>query len=425
MRSVWDRERPSFGFVSTRLAGTDGVSLEAKKWAELLRRKGCDVYFMAGKLDTPARQSHLAETAFFDHPEIREVHAAIFGENRRDRTVSVRVQELKEGLKSELEQFHRRFQFDILIVENALAIPVNIPLGLAISEFVFESRIPTIAHHHDFFWERQRFNRQAAMDYLRQAFPPVHPSIWHVVINSIAGHELARRTGVRWTLIPNVLDFKDVPRAIDDYTRDFRSEIGLDEDSLFILQPTRIVSRKGIEISIELVRRLERPDASLVIPHEAGDEGLAYLERIEQYAAFLGVDLKLIADRVCEQRGFNERGQKTYTLWDVYPHADLVTYPSTYEGYGNAFVEAVYFRRPVVVNRYSIFEVDIEPKGFEVIAFDGFLTDDTIVEVKNLLTDKTRLDAMAEKNYMLGWRYLSFEMLQEKLESILVEILGS
>jgi len=79
----------------------------------------------------------------------------------------------------------------------------------------------------------------------------------------------------------------------------------------------------------------------------------------------------------------------------------------------------------VVVNRYSIFEVDIEPKGFEVIAFDGFLTDETIVEVKNLLTDKTRLDAMAEKNYMLGWRYLSFEMLQEKLESILVEILGS
>ena len=96
----------------------------------------------------------------------------------------------------------------------------------------------------------------------------------------------------------------------------------------------------------------------------------------------MGVDLRMIADRVSEQRGVNESGKKLYTLWDVYPACDLVTYPSTYEGYGNAFVEAIYFRRPIVVNRYSIFEADIEPKGFDVIAFDHFITEQTLDDVR-------------------------------------------
>ena len=37
------------------------------------------------------------------------------------------------------------------------------------------------------------------------------------------------------------------------------------------------------------------------------------------------------------------------------PHADLVTYPSTFEGFGNAFLEAIYYCRPIVVNTYSIY----------------------------------------------------------------------
>jgi glycosyltransferase involved in cell wall biosynthesis len=152
---------------------------------------------------------------------------------------------------------------------------------------------------------------------------------------------------------------------------------------------------------------------------------MTYLHRIEDYASFMEVDLRIIADRVQEQRGTNADGQKTYTLWDVYPHADLVTYPSTYEGYGNAFVEAIFFRRPIVVNRYSIFEADIEPKGFDAIAFDGFITDDTVDQVRDIIANEERRADMTEENYMLGWRYLSYELLQEKLESILVDIYGS
>ena len=424
-RSIWSRKKPAFGFVSTRFAGTDGVSLETQKWVDVIRSKGCESYFMAGMLDTPEAKSHLAPQAFFRHPDILEVQEVLFADKIRTPAVGSRVQELKELLKAELYAFYEKFKFDVLVPQNVLAIPVNIPLGLAITEFIYETEIPTIAHNHDFYWERQRFRSHATMDYMRQAFPPVHPCIQHVVINSIAGEELARRTGERWTLIPNVLNFSNVPTGVDDYTRDFRQEVGIDEDALLVLQPTRVVQRKGIETAVEVVKRLDHPKPVLVISHEAGDEGMEYQDRVKHFAEFLGVDLRIIADRITETRGVNADGKKTYTLWDIYPCCDLVTYPSTYEGYGNAFVEAVYFRKPVVVNRYSIFEADIEPKGFDVVALDGYVTDAVMAEIHAIVGDPERQKQMAETNYMLGWRYLSYEMLEEQLEMLLINVFGS
>ncbi|RZB30462.1 MAG: hypothetical protein SRB1_02742 [Desulfobacteraceae bacterium Eth-SRB1] len=423
--SIWDRKKPSFGFISTRFSGLDGVSLETGKWADMLTSKGCSVYFMAGMLDTDPAISHLASKAFFKHEEIVKVQRAIFVEKKRTPEVSRRIQELKEELKAEIRKFHKKFGFEILVVQNALAIPVNIPLGLAITEFIIETGIPTIAHHHDFFWERERFYSPIATDYLRAAFPPVHPKIQHVVINSIAGQKFGSYTGSTWTLIPNVVDFKVLPPEIDNFNRDLRKEIGLDEDSLLVLQPTRVISRKGIETAAELVKRLDHPKASLVISHKAGDEGQDYLMRIEEFVKLIDVDLKIIADRISLKRGIDKNGKKIYTLWDVYQHADLVTYPSAYEGYGNAFVEAIYFRKPIVINRYSIFVADIEPKGFDVISFDNYITKQTINKINELLGNPERIAQMAEKNYMLGWRYLSYEMLEEKIEQLLINYYGS
>ncbi len=423
--NIWDRKKPSFGFISTRLSGLDGVSLEVKKWAEVLSAKNCQTFYMAGEVDTDPAISHVAPKAHFKHKEIMELQNTLFEEKKRTPAVTRKIWEIKEGLKDEINQFYNRFGFDILIVQNALAIPVNIPLGLAISEFISENRIPTIAHHHDFFWERERFISEASIDYLRTAFPPVHPSIQHVVINSLAGQDLARFTGVNWTLVPNVLDFKSLPREIDDYNQDFKNEIGLDEDSLLVLQPTRVVSRKGIEIAAELVKRLDHPKATLVISHKAGDEGQDYLMRIEEFAAFIDVDVLFIADRIGPNRGNDENGRKIYSLWDAYLNTDLVAYPSLYEGYGNAFVEAIYFKKPIAINRYSIFTADIEPKGFDVITFDGYITNEKVDEIKMLLDNPERMTRMVEKNYMLGWRYLSYEMLEEKLEQLLINIYGT
>ncbi|MCP4629766.1 MAG: glycosyltransferase family 4 protein [bacterium] len=423
--SIWERKTPSFGFISTRFAGLDGVSLETQKWADVLAAKKSPVFYMAGELDTDPAVSHLVPPAHFQHHEIKEIQDELFVHKRRTPDLSRRIQQIKEKLKAEIQQFHAKFKFDILVVQNALAIPVNIPLGLAITEFIVETSMPTIAHHHDFYWERERFHSPVANDYLRAAFPPVHPDIQHVVINSLAGRALGQFTGASWTLIPNVLDFKMLPAEIDAYNRNFKEDIGLDSETWVFLQPTRIVSRKGIEIAAELVKRTGLTKASLVITHEAGDEGQEYLMRIEEFARFIDIDLRLISDRIGLQRGTHANGDKVYTLWDAYLNADMVVYPSLYEGYGNAFVETIYCKKPIVINRYAIFVADIENKGFDVISFDGYITNGTIQRIQDLLGNPNQMAQMVENNYMLGWRYLSYEMLEEKLEQLLINFFGS
>ncbi len=153
-----------------------------------------------------------------------------------------------------------------------------------------------------------------------------------------------------------------------------RDDLGMLPGEKFILQPTRVVQRKGIEHAIELVSRLDMP-ARLVISHAAGDEGREYEQRVRYYAERMNVRTQFVAGLIQQERGLMPDGSKVYTLGDIYPFADLVTYPSQIEGFGNAFLEAVYFRSPIVVNMYSIYEIDIKPKGFKAIEFNGFITE--------------------------------------------------
>ncbi|MBI4625410.1 MAG: glycosyltransferase family 4 protein [Verrucomicrobia bacterium] len=412
------------GFVSTRFQGTDGVTLEARKWADILRGMGHSCYWMAGLLDAPAAVSHEAPLAFFNHPEVLAVQEKLFGVTVRPRAVTNEIQALKERLKDELYRFIEKFRIEVLIPENIHAIPMHVPLGLAMTEVIAETGLPTIAHHHDFAWERERFVVSAINDYLRAAFPGALPRVEHVVINSMAQKELARRCSLPSAVIPNVLDFETPPPGLDGYNADLRREIGLRDDDIFILQPTRVVMRKGIEHAIELVRRLEDSRAKLVISHPAGDEGGGYIQMLRERIADARIDVRFIADRVGEQRGMNAEGRKIYTLADVYPHADLVTYPSHYEGFGNAFLEAIYFRKPVVVNKYAVYARDIDPLGFKTIEMTQLVTNEVVAQTRAVLADRAQREAWAEANFALGVKYFSYAVARRKLAARLANLYG-
>jgi len=411
------------GFVSTRFEGTDGVSLESAKWAEVLERLGHTCFYFAGKCERPPERSRVVPEAFFQHPEIGRIHANIFGSDRRSPEISDLAQRLKGKFKLDLRQFVDDFSIEWLIVENALSIPLNLPLGLAITEFIAETCFHTIAHHHDFYWERDRFLVNCGWDYIHGNFPPRFPTIHHVVINSQAAERLSLRTGISSHVVPNVMDFEHPPPPPDAYTCDVRPALGMTDDELLFLQPTRVVQRKGIEHAIELIDRLGLK-ARLVISHASGDEGNAYEKRVRAFADRLGVATDFEARCISSRRGRTADGRKIYSLADVYQCADLVTYPSTYEGFGNAFLEAVYYRRPIVVNNYSIFASDIKPKGFRVIEFDGFISDETVRQTREVLANKELAREMAEKNYQLAKRHYSYSMLERRLETLLAECFG-
>lgn len=414
------------GFISTRFAGTDGVSLEAAKWVAVLERLGHECFYFAGQADTPPDRTRVVPEAFWEHPDIAEIQNAAFSQQTRPITASHRISVLKERLKEQIYLFADEFGLDLLIVQNALSIPMNIPLGLALTEFIAETAFPTIAHHHDFFWERKRFLTNCVWDYLNMSFPPNLPSIRHVVINSSGRHQLGLRAGVPSVLIPNVMDFDNPPAPPDGYVADLRADLSVEPGEYLLLQPTRVVQRKGIEHAIELVHRLSMVGVSsrLVISHASGDEGDSYEQRVREYAALLQVPTRFVANILREQRGTTVDGRKVYTLDDVYMQADLVTYPSTIEGFGNAFLEAIYFRRPIVVNAYSIYAIDIKPKGFKVIEFDGYMTDETVRQTRDLLENPALVQELAEHNYQLARRYYSYGVLERSLKMLIVDLFG-
>ncbi|MDH3554915.1 MAG: glycosyltransferase family 4 protein [Deltaproteobacteria bacterium] len=415
----------NIGFISTRFAGTDGVTLEANKWAEVLEKAGHQCFWFAGELDKePEKSFHVSEGHFLDEQN-RKINDSVFGKKLRKASVTEKIHALRSLLKVNLYEFIEQFKIDLIIPENVLTIPLHIPLGIALTEVIAETQIPTIAHHHDFHWERVRFSVNAVEDYLHMAFPPCLPNIEHVVINSAAQEELAHRTGISSTVIPNVFDFETPPIVDFEKSREFLESFGLNPEDVIILQPTRIVQRKGIEHAISLVKELGDPRYKLVISHEAGDEGFEYAEWLTDYARGLGVELYLVATQVGDPWKKSGLNEKLYTLWDVYPYADFITYPSLYEGFGNAFLEAIYFKKPILINRYSIFVRDIEPKGFDLVVMDGFLTKKEVKKVREILENQESRQKMVDHNYEIAKRHYSYEFLRRRLDFLLTNFFGT
>ena len=68
------------GFISTRLSGTDGVSLEVQKWSDVLKRMGHELYYAAGELGAYAQPGVQIEKLHFAHQAIQELSRRAFGE---------------------------------------------------------------------------------------------------------------------------------------------------------------------------------------------------------------------------------------------------------------------------------------------------------------------------------------------------------
>jgi glycosyltransferase involved in cell wall biosynthesis len=412
--------RLNIGFVSTRFAGTDGVSLEASKWARVLEDQGHTCYWFAGELAKSEHVSLRTVQADFKDDQNQWINHQLFSSHKKSLQLARIICNYKSTIAARLKLFIDMYRLDLLVVENALAIPMHIPLGLALADVIAETGMPTIAHHHDFYWERQRYlPLNGSKIYVHRAFPPRLPNIAHVVINSRARANLARLRGIRATVIPNVLDFENPPPADKERIKAFRQSIGLKPGDRMLLQPTRIVQRKGIEATIQLVKKLNHPRYKLVVSHEAGDEGFKYASKIKRLARETGVNIRFVDHMVADPYAPRPQSNDLFSLWEVYQAADFVTYPSLYEGFGNGLLEAIYLKKPLLVNRYKIFSEDIEPKGFDVVKMDGRLTAGVVAHIKQILHDKKRRTKMAAKNYRIASRHYSFTRLRNELAAMI------
>lgn len=412
----------NIGFISTRLAGVDGVSLETAKLAKVLEDTGHRCFYCAGELEASLTGKRLVPRMHFQDPEIQAINWQAF-QGAGDPALFQRIYSLADELRHEIEAFAGEFNVDLIISQNSSTIPMNLPLGVAINDFVIRNRIPAICHHHDFFWERERFLSSSVSDILDSVFPPRGELFHHFTINTIMQRRVRAWYGIDSVYLPNVFDFENPPPPMDDYARSFRRELGLNDDDLIVLQPTRVIRRKAIEKGIELLRKLDDPRLIYLITGYEGDEPGGYGDWLREEADRAGIRYRFIADYVGAQRG-EQNGHRVYSLWDIYPHAHFITYPSVYEGFGNALVETIYFRKPFIAHTFPVYLADIKGVGVQAVEFYHDITPAVLDATRCLIDDAAFRQDMVEHNYAVCLEHFSYRVLRARLSAMLERIAG-
>ena len=231
--------------LATRISGNDGVSLEAVRWGEIFERMDHKVVFIAGQLD---RTGILIPELHFSNPKVSRLHDKVIYSRGEYKKIEKDIFELAGVIEGKLrEAFNKNGKIDLLIVPNALSLPMHFPLAIAIARVVEELKIPTIARHHDFWWERERFMKSTMFEFFKRWFPPDCPNTKHVVINSIAKRDLKKRTGLDAEVIWDSFDYSSNLNKIDAFSKNWRKDLNISNDDIVFLQATRIVPRKRIE----------------------------------------------------------------------------------------------------------------------------------------------------------------------------------
>jgi glycosyltransferase involved in cell wall biosynthesis len=266
---------------------------------------------------------------------------------------------------------------DLVVVENLLTIPMNLPAARVVAG-VLRGR-PALLHHHDPPWQRERYRHVTEL--------PVHDAAWrHVVINRTTAAEMQAR-GIRADVVYNGFDVSPPPGHRDTTRR----ALGVDASELLVVHPVRAIERKGVPDAIALAERL---GATYWLTGPAEEDYGPTLDR-------------LLAGARCPV---------IHRSWpnvdDVYAAADLVAFPSTWEGFGNPPIEASIRERPVVVGRYPVAEELAE------LGFRWFDTGDH-PSIEGFVRHP---DAeLLRHNQMIAGRHFSLETMSARLRALLDE----
>ncbi|MGJ7094127.1 glycosyltransferase [Vibrio hannami] len=435
-----------------RVGETDGVSLEMDKWKQALEALGHNVYYLAGS--SGSCQALLIPELHYLNPVNDKIIHNAYVELTDYASESVLINDIEriaDNIAIKVAEVIDSYDIDVVVPNNIWSLGYHLPAAIGLMKAIESTQTKVICHHHDFHWEREKYSKPTSasiQSLLETYFPPKHPLIKHCVINRIAQTELKQRRDIDSTVVPNVFDFHGNQWKIDNFNQDLREKFGIKENDLFFLQATRIVARKGIEIALDLLKRLQdrreqligktlyngrifTEDSRIILVFAGMNEDEPYLELLKNKAASCDVELLFINESVGHSRHL-ENEIKTYSLWDVYCHADIITYPSLLEGWGNQFLEGLIAKVPMATYRYPVYDLDIADYKFNIIDLgnkheldeDGLAVvneqtlDKAVDQTLTYLLDKNLREKDMSLNYQIGEKNFSYPALRELLGSI-------
>jgi len=381
---------------------------------------GHEVFIMSGEFEfwkmDHQRHYHFPVLSFFSAEAEWGQRKAFFEPDKDPGPVLDHVENISDLICKKLKTWVQSKKIEVLLSENASALPCHLSMGVAIQKLVKDCGLPIVTHDHDFHWERgDRYIsvHDEINNFVDENFPLTLPGVRHAVINTFGLETFKNKFGIEATLVPNVMDF-DRPYGVkNDKNSYFLRELGVAIDEIALLQVTRIVRRKGIETAISLIDKLQDKKVKLIITgnHNDDENNTYYHELVDQIH-----DLNLSNQVIFASHMVHDHKD----LSDVYAHGRACTYFSTYEGFGNAFVEGVLAKKPIFVNNYKpVYMQDIGNKGFQTVMLeDNILTDEKVRQMADILYNKDRCKEIGDYNYELGKKHFSFDVLEEKLTEL-------
>lgn len=388
------------GLVHFRVGETDGVSLEMEKQIQVLSHAGIESVRIAG--ETKGVEAVLVDGLAMNDPDNLDIVHASFEDlgTLSPETLEDQIMQKASCIQQDMIRIIRTEKLNALIVHNIWALGWNLPAAIGIANAVEGTGIHAMGHHHDFYWERERYAHpttvfiQSVQD---RFLPPKGPHFSHFVINRIAQRALKEKKGIESTVVPNVMDFDAPLWEADSYNQSIRPRLGIAPHDMVFLQATRILPRKGIEMAFDFIEAFNgrfmehyrhcqhpvidrcsffHPDSKVhfVLCGYAEEQDREYLQLLKDKAANQSYQVHFCSDMVAQQR---DPQKNLYSLWDMYTICDVVTYPSVQEGWGNQLLEAVFARKLILGYEYQVFETDIAPAGIRVISLgkDALKTD--------------------------------------------------
>jgi len=378
--------------------------------------------------------------------------------------------------KSIIKQFVIKHNIDLLIAHNT-SHPYNFITAVGLGYFIEELRNEGIiwpkvmVWWHDSYFERPQFSNpnKVIKKYLRY-LPGMEidgivfinkdqPGIARKLFRSLNYSQIERFFSNRAIIIPNTTsiewdwetqlstDNRLITPSPDNYNDSFFEDIGLIkeigernftlEDTVLLLQHTRIVPRKRIDVAIAFAFRLEKKFraekkkkcVALIISGHSGDEQVEHRKFLSEYYqrmcdenpasnVFLIFGENYILshrDIIVDKKYYNFREIPGVIAY----RGGMGTYFSEIEGFGNNLLEMMALGLPVIINKYDVYKSDIEEFGFDLVAIENcMLTDDVVNQSYQLLCNPRIRNEMVCRNLKILNEKLDHKIIAEKLQPL-------
>lgn len=441
--------------IHFRTGERDGVGLELERRAQLIRKLGGEVFYITGFDAFKRRNAFIIPEIDFSSNLNKLLRENFFYQKILDEHLVVTLySHLEHKLYKKIDKAFTKIQPDLAFIHNFFSLPYNLPMTAGLIKILDKYQVPTVAVHHDFWFENPQLLKPkfAFIKEILETIPPKRPYILkHQVLSSIAQQSLAKRRKIKAEIIGDSFNFSQPQPKVDEFNQDLRKYFGIAKNDLVVLQATRIVPRKAIENTIYFVRFLEkylRKQTPIKINGKLfGKTNRVFLlssnfyeaDCLEYYRQLKILAEKLEVNALWKASNFASRreqidGRKTFGFWDAYIFADLVAYPSVWEGFGNQFLETIFFRKLPIVFEYPVFKKDIKKEGYEYVSLGNkvkkksglqLIPQTTIQqaaqETIRILKNPEKIRAITTKNFKIAQKHHDTSHLAKDLEQILKE----